>query len=302
MMRAHTLPAPLQRRIEALAAALLAPEGVEPPDFAAPAGEPALIAADSVSWRVFANPVTLFVGGVAAVLFELAEPRVRHGVWDHSSFRTKPLDRLRRTGLAALVTVYGPASAARAMIEGVNRMHERVSGTTEDGVPYRASDSDLLDWVQATASWGFLEAYSAYARNLTPAERDSAYAEAAPVAALYGATGAPASDAERIALFAAMRPRLEPSATLDEFLAIMDRVPALPGAARPLQRLLVRAAVDLVPQDIARTLRLEGRGLSAWQRPLVEAAARAADRLLLRNWPSARAARRLGLPEGWAKR
>lgn len=302
MMRAHTLPAPLQRRIEALAAALLAPEGVEPPDFAAPAGEPALIAADSVSWRVFANPVTLFVGGVAAVLLELAEPRVRHGVWDHSSFRTRPLDRLRRTGLAALVTVYGPASAARAMIESVNRMHERVSGTTESGVPYRASDSDLLDWVQATASWGFLEAYSAYARRLTPAERDSAYAEAAPVAALYGATGAPASDAEREALFAAMRPRLEPSATLDEFLAIMDRVPALPGAARPLQRLLVRAAVDLVPQDIARTLRLEGRGLSAWQRPLVEAAARAADRLLLRNWPSARAARRLGLPEGWAKR
>lgn len=302
MARAHTLPAPLQRPIEALAAGLLAPEGVAPPDFTAPPGEPALMAADSVSWRVFANPVTLFIGGVAAVLLELAEPRVRHGVWDHSSFRTKPLERLQRTGLAAMVTVYGPASAARTMIDGVNRMHERVSGTTDDGVPYRASDPELLDWVQATASWGFLEAYGAYARRVTPAERDAAYAEAAPVAALYGATGAPRSDAGRAALFARMAPALEPSATLDEFLSIMDKVPALPGAGRPLQRFLVRAAVDLVPPVIAGTLRLEGRGLSAWQRPVVQATARAADRLLLRNWPSATAARRLDLPEGWAKR
>ena len=122
------------------------------------------------------------------------------------------------------------------------------------------------------------------------------------MAALYGAAGAPRSDAGRAALFAAMRPELGPSATLDAFLAIMDTVPALPGAGRPLQRLLVRAAVDLVPGDIARTLRLAGRGLSPWQRPLVQAAAQAADRLLLRTWPSALAARRLGLPEAWAKR
>lgn len=302
MARTHTLPAPLQRRIEALAGDLLAPQGVPAPDFTAPVGEPALIAADSVSWRVFANPVTLFIGGVAAVILELAEPRVRHGVWDHSSFRTRPLERLQRTGLAALVTVYGPASAARAMIEGVNRMHERVSGTTEAGTPYRADDPGLLDWVQATASWGFLEAWGAYARRLGPGERDAAYAEAAPVAALYGATGAPRSDAERAALFARMQPKLEPSATLDEFLAIMDKVPALPRLGRPLQRLLVGAAVDLIPPAIARTLRLEGRGLSGWQRPLVQATAGAADRLLLRNWPSALAACRLGLPEDWAKR
>jgi uncharacterized protein (DUF2236 family) len=55
-------------------------------DFSQPAGEPALTPPDGVSWRVFANPVVLFVGGVAAVLLELAEPSVRSGVWDHSSF------------------------------------------------------------------------------------------------------------------------------------------------------------------------------------------------------------------------
>jgi uncharacterized protein (DUF2236 family) len=34
---------------------------------------------------VFKNPVTLFIGGVGAVLLELAEPRVRDGVWGHST-------------------------------------------------------------------------------------------------------------------------------------------------------------------------------------------------------------------------
>ena len=83
---------PLQRRIERLAERFLAPAGVPRVDFARPAGEPALFAPDSVSRIVFKNPVTLFIGGVAAVLLELAEPRVRDGVWQHSSFRSRPLD------------------------------------------------------------------------------------------------------------------------------------------------------------------------------------------------------------------
>ena len=298
MARQLSLPSPLQRRLEALAEGLLSPDGAPPPDFTTPPGEPALFAPDSVSWRVFANPVTLFIGGVAAVILELAEPRVRHGVWDHSSFRTRPLERLQRTGLAALVTVYGPESRARGMIAAVTAAHARVSGITDGGIPYRATDPELLDWVQATATWGFLEAYGAYARTLTPAERDRGYAEAAPVAALYGARGAPASAADFDALLAAMAPKLEPSPVLEEFLAIMDRVAALPGPARPLQRMLVRAAVSLVPRELAATLGLADRALAPWQRPLVRAAAAAAERLHLQSWPSAQAARRLDRRDG----
>ena len=56
-------------------------------DFRTPAGEPALCAPDSVSWRVFKNPIALAVGGVAAVLLEFADPRVRDGVWHYSTSR-----------------------------------------------------------------------------------------------------------------------------------------------------------------------------------------------------------------------
>ena len=115
-------------RVAGLVQGLYQPEGGPRVDFRQPAGEPALAAPDSVSWRVFKNPVSLFIGGVTAVILELAEPRVRTGVWEHSSFRSAPLPRLKRTGLAAMVTVYGARGVAETMIAGVRRMHDRVTG------------------------------------------------------------------------------------------------------------------------------------------------------------------------------
>jgi uncharacterized protein (DUF2236 family) len=82
-------------------------------DFLQPPGEAALVSADSVSWRVFKNPLSLFIGGVAAVIMELAEPRVRTGVWEHTTFRINPIGRLQRTGFAAMVTIYGAAARPR---------------------------------------------------------------------------------------------------------------------------------------------------------------------------------------------
>lgn len=48
----------------------LQPPGAPPFDFRQPRGEPALVAADSVSWRIFRYPIALFIGGVAAVIPE----------------------------------------------------------------------------------------------------------------------------------------------------------------------------------------------------------------------------------------
>jgi uncharacterized protein (DUF2236 family) len=112
------------------------------------------VSPDSVSWRVFKNPLSLFIGGVAAVIMELAEPRVRTGVWEHTTFRTDPIQRLRRTGLAAMVTIYGARGKAEAMIARIRRMHDRVTGLTPAGEIYRANDPELLNWVQATAAYG----------------------------------------------------------------------------------------------------------------------------------------------------
>ncbi|HEX8478008.1 MAG TPA: oxygenase MpaB family protein [Telluria sp.] len=263
-------------------------------DFSQPAGEPALAPEGGIAWQVFANPISLFVGGVAAVLLELAEPSVRSGVWDHSSFARDPGMRLRRTGFAAMMTVYGPRSATEKLIARVVRLHGHVAGTTPGGVPYQANDPRLLNWVQATATFGFTEAFHHYVRSLSLLERDAAFAEAQPSARLYGATGAPRSRAAWEALLAATAPGLEGSAILADFLRIMSEAPILPAPLRPLQRLLVRAAVEITPEPVRSLPQLRGRGLRFGEATLVRMLARGAGMLPLGDTPPAQAARRLG--------
>jgi len=291
----------LPRGIDEFARSYLQPEQTF--DFSVPKGEPALIPPDSMSWQIFKNPVTVFIGGVTAVLLEFGEPRVRDGVWQHSSFRADPLNRLRRTGLAAMVTVYGPRSRAEVMIAGVVRRHDRVVGHTREGEPYRANDPALLDWVQATAGFGFMEAYHAYARPLTRVERDALLAEAIPAARLYGAEDAPASQDELNALFDAMRPKLVASPVIVEFLDIMMHTPVLPAPARPLQRMLVKAAVEILPDWVRDRLGLGPRwSLNPLERGLVQAAAGMGERLVLRSLPAVQSCRRLGLPDTYLYR
>lgn len=161
----------------------------------------------SVSWQIFKNPVAVFVGGVAAVILELAEPRVRTGVWEYTGFRHDPVRRVRRTGLAAMVTVYGPMSVAQTMIAGVREMHARVRGQTPSGEPYSANDPELLNWVHVTAAYGFLEAYHSYVAPLSAEDRNRYYREGATAAGLYGVTRTPASEAEAFAAIEAARSR-----------------------------------------------------------------------------------------------
>jgi hypothetical protein len=66
--------------------------------------------------------------------------------------------------------------------------------------------------------------------------------------------------------------------------------------------MLIRAAVDILPPGIAARLRIAGRGLRPLERPLVHTVARTAGAILIRNWPSVAACRRLGLPDDWLLR
>lgn len=297
------LPPPVQRRIDAAARELLQPKGGPSVDFTQPRGEEALVGPDSVSWRIFKNPVALFIGGVAAVILELAEPSVRTGVWEHSCFRTDPVRRLRRTGLAAMVTVYGARSTAEVMIAGVVRLHDKVTGETPAGEAYRANDVGLLTWVQATASFGFAEAYNRYIRPLGREERDRLYDEGAPAARLYGALDAPTSDAELQALFESMRRRLEPSPIIFEFLDIMRDARAFPTPLRPMQRMLVRAAVEMTSAWVRQRLGLTASyGLRPWEKPLVREVGALSDKIIVRSSPAVQSCLRLGLPADYLYR
>jgi uncharacterized protein (DUF2236 family) len=292
----------MRRNLDRLLRDMIAPPpGMRAVDFSTPAGAPALFAPDSVTWRVMKNPIALLVGGVAAVILELAEPRVRTGVWEHTAFRGDPLRRIRRTGYATMVTIYGPAETAKELIARVVRMHDRVEGVTPGGAPYRANDAELLNWVQATAAFGFFEAYHRFAKPLSLAERDALYAEGAGPTSLYGATGAPRSTAGMDVLFAAMAPKLERSDIVFEFLDIMRHAPILPVPF--LQGLVVRGAVEITPGWARDILGLgPKRGLKTGELSVLRALGALGERVVLDTAPPAQACKRLGLPERYLYR
>ena len=265
--------------------------------FTFPKGEAALSSADSVSWRVFKNPVVWFVGGIAAVILELAEPRVRSGVWQHTSFRRDPVARMERTGLAAMISVYSARSVAEQKIAAIRELHSGIEGKTPSGIYYRANDPELLDWVHTTASFGFLESYCAYVRPLHAGEQDSFYAEARTTSEMYGASGALVCVDGQRALFEKMHWLLEPSPIISQFLSIVCEAPFLPQPARSFQRSLVSAAIAILPANIRCLLGLDdGYSFGVLERTLVRTAAMAADTLVLPDAPPAQACVRMGLP------
>lgn len=272
-------------------------------DFTAPVGEPALVPAGSPQWRVFKNPIAVGVGGVAAVLLEFADARIRSGVWDHSIYKIDPIGRSRRTGIAAMAGVYGPASAARRIIGGVNRMHRKVTGETPRGEAYRALDPVLLDWVSATAGYGFLEAYHRFVAPVSAEDRARYYRDGEAVARMYGVERPLTSDADFFAMLDGLLPRFEPHAINLEFLAIITSGRAAPAIPRVLHRALARGAVSILPATVRARLELGREFDLTWADCLMLRAAGAlADRIPDRKSPPWQAAVRLGLPGNFAWR
>ncbi|KRE23503.1 oxygenase MpaB family protein [Agromyces sp. Soil535] len=93
----------------------------------------------------------LLIGGGAAVLLQLADPRVALGVARHSGFRDRPLDRLRGTLDYVYAVGFGDDELVAEAVRTVNARHVPVRGTAGDGRPaYSAFDADAQRWVAST--------------------------------------------------------------------------------------------------------------------------------------------------------
>ena len=265
-------------------------------DFLRPEGEPSLVPPDSPQWRVINNTISLGIGGIAAVLLEFADARIRSGVWDHSVFKTDPLGRSQRTATANLAGVFGPASAARRLIAGVNRMHAKVVGETPSGETYRATEPELLDWVSATAGYCFLESYHRFVRPVSAADRLRYYEDGKDVARLYGVRQPLGSDADFFAMLDRLSPRFESHQINIDFLNIVQSRQQS-KVKRFLSRAMVRAAVSLLPPKVRASLALgKEYDLTLLDSLVIRTLARLVDRIRSRKSPAWKAAVRLGLP------
>ena len=92
-----------------------------------------------------------------------------------------------------------------------------------------------------------------------------------------------------------MARQLERSDILFEFLAIMRSAPILPLPLRPVQPLLIRAAIDLTPHWLGRIVGLTDHGLNALEAGVLRQIGAFADRLVLETNPAVQACRRMRL-------
>lgn len=227
----------------------------------------AIFPADSVIARVHGDVTTMMVGGIAALLMQMLHPAVLAGVWDHSNFRADMLGRLRRTARFIAITTYAGRADAEAAIARVRRIHAAVAGTLPDGTPYRADDPRSLAWVHACEALCFLDGWIAHGEPaMSTADQERYFVEAAVVARALGADPVPETRAGTLAFIEAMRPALRVDhRTRDVARRVID-APARTLAERPVQRLAVQAAIDLLP-DWARAM--HGLRRSGLARPIV---------------------------------
>jgi uncharacterized protein (DUF2236 family) len=264
-------------------------------DYSSPAGDPGLFGPDAICWKVHADFTSMMTGGVSALLLQALHPLALAGVWDHSTFRTDILGRLRRTATFIAGTTYGNRRDARALIERVRMIHLSVTGMTPDGRPYRASDPELLTWVHVAEVSSFLKAYLRYVNPALSADaRDRYYEETSMIAELLGATNVPKSCAAIDRYLASMQPELEASERTREVVRVVMNAPAPSIAMKPAGALILNAGVDLLPDWAQALLGFETLA------PLRRALARPGVRLIapvirwsLSNGVSKRARRRV---------
>lgn len=253
------LPRPLRQRLRREVLAVLSRDAPAP-DYDLPVGDPGLFGPASVTWKLHADFPSMMIGGLAALMLQALHPLALAGVWEHSTFRTNTLGRLRNTTAFVGRTTYAPRAAAKAAIEHVRVIHHAVHGTAPDGRAYSADDPDLLTWVHCAECWGFMAAYERYCHVRIPAAAKDRYlVEMAQVAEALGARDVPRSAADLLAFFAAVRPELAFDTRTAQTMAVLQSLRLPIPLAGPSRDAFLGAAAALLPDwalDLLRRSRV----------------------------------------------
>lgn len=223
----------------------------------------ALCPRNGVAWRVHGDVAGMMVGGAAALLWQMLHPKALAGVWDHSDFRRNMHGRLRNTARFIAVTTYGARDDAEAAIARVRRIHDGVNGTLADGALYDANDPRLLTFVHVAGSAMFLAGYRRFVEpGMSRTDRDTYWREVAVIGEKLGADPLPMSEAEADALAAGFLLELRADERSRTVRDIILNAPPERLRLLPLQKLLMRSAVDLLPTGVRRLHGLKSSGLA----------------------------------------
>ncbi len=211
---------------------------------------------DTWSWRLNSRWFVL-LGGARAAILQVCDPQVAAGVAAYSSYRTDPLGRLERTLDAMLAIGFGSPARRQQVLAGLERIHDRVQGTTADGTPYSASDPALQYWVLATLVDTVLAVERRYVGRLREEDRERYFQESKHLARSFGIPDelVPQDLAAFRAYVADRFATLDPSAeSLDITRSLMR--PGLRWVPDPTFVPLNWVTVELLPARLRRRLGL----------------------------------------------
>lgn len=220
-------------------------------------GDPGLHGPGSVSWHVMGDVATL-IGGIRGLLIQAAHPEVVAGVGDHSRYRDDPLGRLSRTSAYVTATSFGAMPEVTEAVETVQRIHRRVNGVSERGIPYDAADPWFSSWVHNALTDSFLVANQVFgAEPLNSHDCDRFVLEQTRVGALLGSDPMPVT-APALASWIAEHPDIGPSSAMTEAVDFL-RSPPLDPAIKAAYKVLQAAATATIPIRLRKILGITAR-------------------------------------------
>jgi uncharacterized protein (DUF2236 family) len=155
-------------------------------------GDPGTTGPESITWRI-ARERAVTLGGLSALLLQLAHPLVAAAVADHSRFQEDPPRRLMLTLEMLLVTTFGDLRQVDEMARRIATIHRSVNGTLQEdigewprGSLYSATNPELCLWVYATMIETTLNSFSTFVRPLDAKERTAFYQESESFGQLFG--------------------------------------------------------------------------------------------------------------------
>lgn len=216
-------------------------------------GDPGLCGPDSISWRVIGD-VSVFVGGIRALLIQAAHPEVVAGVDEHSRYRDDPPGRLSRTSFYVTSATFGAMPEVKAAVELVNSAHQGVSGTSHRGRSYSASTPELAAWVHNSLTDSFLEAYQRFGGRLSTDHADQFVVEQTRVGEMLGASPLPTTAGE-LREWITGHPALAPSPGMRAAVRFLQN-PPIPAAQKTGYQILMNGAITTIQQRLTSVLGL----------------------------------------------
>ncbi len=155
-------------------------------------GEVGFFGPDSMTWKIYREP-TMLLGGISALLLQIAHPAIAEGVRKFSNFHEEYLYRAHRTFNAMAGFYFGSEELALKTARRLFQMHGMIRGNIGRKVDgwwqvekFCARDPELLTWVLATLVETSLRITELINGPLPRSEKEQFFQESKIIATLMG--------------------------------------------------------------------------------------------------------------------